>query len=63
MQTVGPWHRWFAWRPVILPGLQWRWLVVVERRQVERPYEHGYDDPFPHEDTVLAWQYRDAGGR
>ena len=27
--TIGPWHRWFAWRPVLTEQHGWRWLRVV----------------------------------
>lgn len=27
----GPWHRWFAWRPVKTEQHGWRWLRTVER--------------------------------
>ena len=30
---VRPWHRWFAWRPVIVHGKR-VWLKFVYRRQV-----------------------------
>lgn len=33
----GPWHRWFAWRPV-WTVYGWTWLRVVERRFVWKPY-------------------------
>lgn len=26
-----PWHRWFAWRPVFIPGTGIVWLQHVER--------------------------------
>lgn len=29
----GPWHRWFAWRPVNTLTYGWRWLTTVERRR------------------------------
>lgn len=31
--THGPWHRWFAWKPVNTWTHGWRWLTVVERRR------------------------------
>lgn len=29
----GPWHPWFAWRPVRTHWHGWRWLVTVERQK------------------------------
>ena len=42
-QDKACWHRWFAWRPVILDETsQWVWLEWIERR----------------ESNELAWNYR-----
>lgn len=30
MTTTGPWHHWFAWRPVRTEQHGWRWLRTVE---------------------------------
>lgn len=27
------WHKWFAWRPVVIM-LHWHWLSVIERRAI-----------------------------
>ena len=38
----GPWHRWFAWRPVQTVDRGWRWLRFVQRRRFQlKPYLHG----------------------
>lgn len=31
--THGPWHDWFAWRPINSYWYGWRWLCWVERRR------------------------------
>lgn len=31
--TYGPWHRWWAWRPVRTWAHGWVWLRTVERRR------------------------------
>lgn len=33
--AIGPWHRWFAWRPVDTVTHGWIWLRVVERRRIQ----------------------------
>ena len=32
---VGPWFRWFAWRPVMTADRGWRWLMFVWRRRYQ----------------------------
>ena len=32
---VGPWFRWFAWRPVRTVDRGWRWLMFVWRRRYQ----------------------------
>ena len=32
---VGPWHRWFAWRPVNTITHGWVWLRTIERQRVQ----------------------------
>lgn len=32
---VGPWFRWFAWRPVATIDRGWRWLRPVWRRRCQ----------------------------
>lgn len=52
---VGPWHRWFAWRPVDTVTHGWRWFRVVERRRIQsKMYLPGPVDQ--------GWQYRIPGG-
>ena len=46
--NYGPWHRWFAWRPVKTDWHGWRWLTTVERR-----YWIGQ-----HPATPTGWDYR-----
>ncbi|MGB3301795.1 MAG: hypothetical protein WBA98_03815 [Gordonia sp. (in: high G+C Gram-positive bacteria)] len=31
--TYGPWHKWFAWRPVHTNMHGGRWLQTIERRR------------------------------
>lgn len=38
---VGPWFRWFAWRPVLTEDRGWRWGRVVWRRRCQ---SHNYLD-------------------
>ncbi|WKW85529.1 hypothetical protein SEA_REYNAULD_76 [Rhodococcus phage Reynauld] len=45
----GPWHRWFAWRPVKTDWHGWRWLVTLERRSWR-----GWCDGA----TPKGWDYR-----
>lgn len=36
---IGPWFRWFAWRPVRTVDRGWRWLRPVWRRRFQlKPY-------------------------
>ena len=49
--AYGPWHRWFAWRPVRTQQHGWRWLCTVERRQLTGPTFSPYDSPH-------LWLYR-----
>lgn len=32
---IGPWHRWFAWRPTQTVDRGWRWLRPVWRRRFQ----------------------------
>jgi hypothetical protein len=42
---ISPWFRWFAWRPVETVDRGWRWLVVVNRRRIQKnPYLDGGSD-------------------
>lgn len=49
--AVGPWHRWFAWRPVNTVTHGWRWLRYVERQRVQSKVSL----PGP---LVSFWDYR-----
>jgi hypothetical protein len=47
------WHRWFAWRPVRIGGIDLVWLEIVERRlsygstaQSEEDFVQGEDVAF-----------------
>lgn len=52
---IGPWHRWFAWRPVNTVTHGWKWLRPVERRRVQsKMHLTGLIDQ--------CWQYRVTGG-
>ncbi|MGJ4084341.1 hypothetical protein [Corynebacterium macclintockiae] len=51
MTSTGPWHRWFAWRPVRTEQHGWRWLRTVERRQLTGPTFSPMDSPY-------LWKYR-----
>lgn len=31
--SVGPWHIWFAWRPVKTIDGRWTWLRTIERQR------------------------------
>jgi len=50
------WHRWFAWRPVVMKNVdacdQWVWLEYVERKRSHGPYGLGQ-----------FWRYRPVGAR
>lgn len=53
--AVGPWHRWFAWRPVNTVTHGWKWWRRVERRRVQSGLHlPGLIDQ--------CWQYRILGG-
>lgn len=39
----GPWHPWFAWRPVRTDWHGWKWLVHLERRMWRGGGTHGWD--------------------
>jgi hypothetical protein len=52
---VGPWHRWFAWRPVDTITHGWKWLRMVERRRIQSKLHL----PGPIDQ---GWQYRTPGG-
>lgn len=49
----GPWHKWFAWRPVQTRNHGWRWLRTVERRR-------HYPDPTlpPLIGAQPGWEYQ-----
>lgn len=52
---IGPWHRWFAWRPIRTYDGRGMWLRRVERRRIQI---HDY---------IAApldqwWQYRALNG-
>jgi len=38
---ISNWFRWFAWRPVNTVDRGWRWLVIVNRRRIQK---HNYLD-------------------
>ncbi len=39
---IGPWFRWFAWRPVCTTDRGWRWLRPVWRRRYQtKPHLSG----------------------
>lgn len=40
---IGPWHRWFAWRPCSTADRGWRWMRPVWRRR----YQTKVDLPGP----------------
>ena len=40
-RPIGPWHRWFAWRPVNTVDRGWRWLIPTWRRRFQ---PHAYLD-------------------
>lgn len=41
------WHRWFAWRPVILNDGRLAWLRWLERRVTNLPYPtYGHNDDY-----------------
>lgn len=44
--AVGPWHRWFAWRPVRTEEHGWRWLRIVERAKFYPPDAPGAPSPW-----------------
>lgn len=31
---IGPWHEWFAWRPVDTYLYGWKWLCTVKRARL-----------------------------
>ena len=33
--AIGPWHPWFAWRPVNTITHGWVWLKTIERQRVQ----------------------------
>lgn len=35
MDPIGPWHDWFAWRPVRTYDERWVWLRTVRRRRFQ----------------------------
>ena len=41
--VYGPWHPWFAWRPVRTDWYGWRWLRIVERRGWRGAGYYGWD--------------------
>lgn len=41
--TYGPWHPWFAWRPVRTDWHGWRWLAPLKRRMWRGGGTHGWD--------------------
>jgi hypothetical protein len=48
---VGPWHNWFAWKPVQTYDMRWVWLRRVRRRCIQKhEYLTGGAD--------FWWQYR-----
>lgn len=49
---VGPWHKWFAWKPVKTYDQRFVWLRTVERRCIQK---HEY---LPHGGADFWWQYR-----
>jgi len=53
---IGPWHPWFAWRPVRTFDGRWTWLRTVKRRRIQLK---------PHLDGGMPqwWQYRRDHGK
>lgn len=49
--ALGPYHRYFAWKPVDTFDRGWRWLCFVERRRIQK---HDYLDG----GSSRWWQYR-----
>jgi hypothetical protein len=47
--SLGPWHRWFAWKPVFT-CLGWKWLTHVERRWTFKDWLHPA--------IMGSWDYR-----
>jgi hypothetical protein len=45
-RNLREWHRWFAWRPVLLVDGRTAWLEIVDRRLV-----------FAHPDCGAEWEY------
>lgn len=44
--SYGPWHRWYAWRPVQTEQHGWRWLRTVQRARYYFPdWLHGAPGP------------------
>ena len=38
-KRVGPWHDWFAWRPVHTDYFGWQWCRKLRRRRCLSGYE------------------------
>ena len=51
--AIGPWHAWFAWRPVRTYDNRWKWLCIVLRRNIQK---HQHLDGGPD----FWWQYKVA---
>ncbi len=52
-QSLSSWHRWFAWRPVVVVGEEaehWVWLETIERKWGASKYS-----------GQRKWRYRPAG--
>lgn len=47
----GPWHEWFAWRPVKTDWHGWKWLKTLERRMWRGGGFDGWDYQ-PREDVT-----------
>jgi len=55
-EPLGPWCKWFAWRPVKLTDGGFVWFRWVARRRIE-----GHNNLSPHPGNW--WQYATTDGR
>lgn len=56
-RRVGPWHDWFAWRPVRTDDFGWQWCRKLRRRRCRAGYE--VTGAFVVE--AVYWQYTRPG--
>lgn len=67
--AIGPYHRWFAWRPVETWNCGWRWLRFVYRRRCQtKPYLDGpmlqwWQYMLPREQQKRDFNVRDDDGQ